>query len=159
MFFFKQKTAYEFRISDCSSDVCSSDLRAHRSAAAQLTVLKEEATRANTEADYHQFLYDELDAAKLEAGEAVQLETEQQQLEHAEEIKRSLLGTANALQEGEANAVSLVKEALQQMQQAERHMPALSPQAERLQRSFIELKRSEGQRGGKGWVSQWRSWG
>src|SRR3546814_8486554 len=26
-FFFKQKTAYEMRISDCSSDVCSSDLR------------------------------------------------------------------------------------------------------------------------------------
>src|SRR3546814_19270250 len=31
VFFFKQKTAYEMRISDWSSDVCSSDLReAHR---------------------------------------------------------------------------------------------------------------------------------
>src|SRR3546814_9378665 len=29
-FFFKQKTAYEMRISDWSSDVCSSDLRRHR---------------------------------------------------------------------------------------------------------------------------------
>src|SRR3546814_5352516 len=29
-FFFKQKTAYEMRISDWSSDVCSSDLRAFR---------------------------------------------------------------------------------------------------------------------------------
>src|SRR3546814_1355362 len=28
-FFFKQKTAYEMRISDWSSDVCSSDLTAH----------------------------------------------------------------------------------------------------------------------------------
>src|SRR3546814_10906998 len=28
-FFFKQKTAYELRISDWSSDVCSSDLSAH----------------------------------------------------------------------------------------------------------------------------------
>src|SRR3546814_9025931 len=28
IFFFKQKTAYEMRISDWSSDVCSSDLRA-----------------------------------------------------------------------------------------------------------------------------------
>src|SRR3546814_7984683 len=28
-FFFKQKTAYEVRISDWSSDVCSSDLKAH----------------------------------------------------------------------------------------------------------------------------------
>src|SRR3546814_19098585 len=31
-FFFKQKTAYEMRISDWSSDVCSSDLRAAASA-------------------------------------------------------------------------------------------------------------------------------
>src|SRR3546814_1744550 len=30
-FFFKQKTAYEMRISDWSSDVCSSDLRTDRS--------------------------------------------------------------------------------------------------------------------------------
>src|SRR3546814_19541713 len=30
LFFFKQKTAYEMRISDWSSDVCSSDLRAAR---------------------------------------------------------------------------------------------------------------------------------
>src|SRR3546814_7810292 len=29
-FFFKQKTAYEIRISDWSSDVCSSDLHAQR---------------------------------------------------------------------------------------------------------------------------------
>src|SRR3546814_18387354 len=31
VFFFKQKTAYEMRISDWSSDVCSSDLRRHQS--------------------------------------------------------------------------------------------------------------------------------
>src|SRR3546814_1755061 len=29
LFFFKQKTAYEMRISDWSSDVCSSDLQSH----------------------------------------------------------------------------------------------------------------------------------
>src|SRR3546814_21197331 len=34
-FFFKQKTAYEMRISDWSSDVCSSDLLLH-----MLTILK-----------------------------------------------------------------------------------------------------------------------
>src|SRR3546814_8576192 len=33
-FFFKQKTAYEMRISDWSSDVCSSDLSPHRYAPA-----------------------------------------------------------------------------------------------------------------------------
>src|SRR3546814_9319741 len=33
-FFFKQKTAYEMRISDWSSDVCSSDLSGHHRRAA-----------------------------------------------------------------------------------------------------------------------------
>src|SRR3546814_3202446 len=33
VFFFKQKTAYEMRISDWSSDVCSSDLRVRRTVA------------------------------------------------------------------------------------------------------------------------------
>lgn len=114
--------------------------RAYRSAMAKLADMKEEAARANAEADYHQFLYDELDAAKLESGEDVQLEAEQQQLEHAEEIKRNLLGVGEALQEGEVSTVALLKAALQQLQQAERHMPGLSPHTERLQSSFIELK-------------------
>src|SRR3546814_17147313 len=35
VFFFKQKTAYEVRISDWSSDVCSSDLPGERVTAAQ----------------------------------------------------------------------------------------------------------------------------
>src|SRR3546814_6673550 len=35
VFFFKQKTAYERRISDWSSDVCSSDLDRHRRTGAQ----------------------------------------------------------------------------------------------------------------------------
>src|SRR3546814_3480340 len=35
-FFFKQKTAYEMRISDWSSDVCSSDLLDHDLARARL---------------------------------------------------------------------------------------------------------------------------
>src|SRR3546814_10322940 len=40
IFFFKQKTAYEMRISDWSSDVCSSDLERFRSGVAQATGLQ-----------------------------------------------------------------------------------------------------------------------
>src|SRR3546814_590795 len=39
-FFFKQKTAYEMRISDWSSDVCSSDLRARSRSAVLRAVVK-----------------------------------------------------------------------------------------------------------------------
>src|SRR3546814_1666074 len=37
LFFFKQKTAYDMRISDWSSDVCSSDLHHHRQPLAHMT--------------------------------------------------------------------------------------------------------------------------
>src|SRR3546814_3109017 len=37
-FFFKQKTAYEMRISDWSSDVCSSDLRVFQTAASIVSI-------------------------------------------------------------------------------------------------------------------------
>src|SRR3546814_3837444 len=39
-FFFKQKTAYEMRISDWSSDVCSSDLPAVRARAGRIAVVQ-----------------------------------------------------------------------------------------------------------------------
>src|SRR3546814_5711927 len=38
VFFFKQKTAYEMRISDWSSDVCSSDLPTHYPASAAVRI-------------------------------------------------------------------------------------------------------------------------
>src|SRR3546814_5925112 len=51
-FFFKQKTAYEMRISDWSSDVCSSDLMLVRDAAvygtAQLPKFAEDLFRTTT---------------------------------------------------------------------------------------------------------------
>src|SRR3546814_7977254 len=43
VFFFKQKTAYEMRISDWSSDVCSSDLCRER--------IREREVHADTDAD------------------------------------------------------------------------------------------------------------
>src|SRR3546814_4784680 len=47
-FFFKQKTAYEMRISDWSSDVCSSDLRSDPPPALALRVRREHARREHT---------------------------------------------------------------------------------------------------------------
>src|SRR3546814_2675750 len=45
-FFFKQKTAYEMRISDWSSDVCSSDLKARKA----LSAIRDEQDRRLHEA-------------------------------------------------------------------------------------------------------------
>src|SRR3546814_8612839 len=47
-FFFKQKTAYEMRISDWSSDVCSSDLTAMATKAEKLVTMKPTTGRSQT---------------------------------------------------------------------------------------------------------------
>lgn len=114
--------------------------RAYKTTVERLNMLKASAKQAGTEADYQQFLFDELANAKLEPGEQEQLEIEQRQLEHAEEIKRNLFGAVYALEEQEINTVGLLKDALNLLQQAERHMPSLSVQVERLQSAFIEVK-------------------
>src|SRR3546814_2376722 len=44
-FFFKQKTAYEMRISDWSSDVCSSDLRQRSGHSGDLSLIHSHARR------------------------------------------------------------------------------------------------------------------
>lgn len=114
--------------------------RAHSAMVEQLKKLRAGAKQAAAEADYHQYLFDELEQAKLDLGEQERLEAEQQQLEHAEEIKRNLFGVTHILQEQEVNAIALLKESLSQLQQAERHLPSLAAQTERLQSVFIELK-------------------
>ncbi|MGJ1362990.1 DNA repair protein RecN [Sphingobacterium spiritivorum] len=112
----------------------------YRATKKTLEELKGAIKNANAELDYHQFLFDELEQANLQDGEQTRLEEEQQQLENAEEIKRGLLSAVNYLTEQEANAVSLIKDALVQLQHIEKYMPASEDLFNRLQSTHIELK-------------------
>src|SRR3546814_9630342 len=76
VFFFKQKTAYEMRISDWSSDVCSSDLHikscrdAFQTAFAQLKTQSPQTSRSTSEIDYLKepiIVYFDFDKADLDA--------------------------------------------------------------------------------------------
>lgn len=111
-----------------------------KSAKAELAHRMELAGQRAAEADYKQFLYDELQAAKPLKGEASALDQELDQLEHAEEIRESLNGVVHHLREGEVTVEILLKESLQMLGKAARHMPALQLQEERLRSSTIELK-------------------
>src|SRR3546814_3708919 len=70
VFFFKQKTAYEMRISDWSSDVCSSDLGAPKNAPTQKPILRDQHPRppgsaiVHFEGDFARFLIYRGDKAK-----------------------------------------------------------------------------------------------
>src|SRR3546814_9533760 len=87
-FFFKQKTAYDMRISDWSSDVCSSDLKVAQLEHANLAIQHardtlEERVRARTE---------DLENANRELAESMEaLAAAKQQAENANRAKSEFL--------------------------------------------------------------------
>lgn len=114
--------------------------RKYKQVTQSLQQLIEESKQAQNEADYHQFLYDELSAAKLISDEQEALEQEQNQLSHAEEIKRALLAANFLLSEQEQPVINSLKEAGQQIQQAAHYVNNLHELSERLQSTLIEIK-------------------
>jgi DNA repair protein RecN (Recombination protein N) len=107
----------------------------------KLKTLEERSHQAKADADYYQFQYNELDEASLnDEFEQETLEQELNALSHAEEIKKSLITAATALTEDEQSTVILLKEALLQLQHAEKYLPEVHELAERLNSALIEIR-------------------
>ena len=112
----------------------------YRKSLARLEQLKKETEESLREREYLQYQLDELDNARLSEDEQQELESEQDMLTHAEEIKASLF-QAGELLEGEAGgAVDTVRHALQQLRTASRNLHSATPIAERLESCLIELR-------------------
>src|SRR5580704_10589604 len=75
--------------------------KAYKKSLSKLQQLIDESDKAKADLDYYQFQFDELEKAKLDAGEQEKLEQELYTLSNAEEIKRSLLAACYLMQEGE----------------------------------------------------------
>ncbi|MBQ8703085.1 MAG: DNA repair protein RecN [Bacteroidales bacterium] len=96
--------------------------------------------QSRREQDYLQFQFDELSAARLEAGEQEALEQEQQLLSHAEAVREGLANAAAALDDDSEQSV-LAR--LRQAKNSLSHVTAYYPEADallgRLDSAFIEL--------------------
>lgn len=114
--------------------------KSYRQAESKLKELISKSELSKNELDYLQFQFDELQKAALTAGEQEELEQEQDTLTHAEEIKRNLLGCIAALNESEPSAVMMLKEALLQLNSAEKYNPEIRELSERLNSCLIEVK-------------------
>ncbi|QNR83158.1 DNA repair protein RecN [Pedobacter riviphilus] len=106
----------------------------------QLKKLVSEADEARNKQDYEQFLFNELEQAKLQDGEQEDLEQELERLTHAETIKRALLTASGLINESEPSALQILKEASLQLQNIEKFDPAINVLYERLRSSIIEIK-------------------
>lgn len=114
--------------------------KSYRNAQSCLKELISHSEQSKADLDYFQFQFDELEKAGLNAGEQEELEEEQSELTHAEEIKRSLLISIGLLSENEPSVAVQIKEALISLANAEKFKPELSKISERLNSTLIEIK-------------------
>lgn len=106
----------------------------------QLGTLKIQADEARSRQDFNQFLYNELEEAKLSPTEQDDLELTLERLNHAEAIKISLLNATGLLTEDDHAAHTLIREAAQQLQTIAQFDPLITELYERLRSVMIELK-------------------
>jgi len=106
---------------------------------AELKQLQKTADKQASDVDYIQFQFQQLYDASLMPDEQSELETEQETLAHAEEIKSELL-KAQQLMTDDQMSLSLLKESLTAVSHIKGYIPNGENWYERLQSSLIELK-------------------
>ena len=112
----------------------------YKKSLAELRQLEDDFAKAQSEADYQQFVFNELDQANLQENEQEELESEQSQLENAEEIKRHFHAASIQLQDGEVNVLDSLKQVQSSLQNGARFLPSSESLLDRLQSALIELK-------------------
>jgi len=106
----------------------------------QLEELKEKAAKEKADYDYLQYQFDQLEQANLKEGEQEELEAEQQQLSHTEEIKNAL-GEINMILTDEENGVTeQIRMARKAAEQITEYFPKAQELYNRLDSVFIELQ-------------------
>lgn len=125
-----------------SSELDSYQLKfkSFRKAKKQFEELKQKAFEMQKEADYNQFQLDELSAMTLVAGEQAELESAQEVLENAEEIKLKINEMLALFQEEQIGIIQGLAQIQHGMQSLERLAHKFSEIRERFQSVFIEVK-------------------
>lgn len=102
--------------------------------------LHHEALELRKEADFNKFQLEEISALQLQEGEQPDLESEQEILENAEEIKSKIQETLVQLQDEEFGSLKLLALANQNLQQLSRLAHKFESYKERFQSVMIEIK-------------------
>ena len=112
----------------------------YQQAQRQWEALKQEIEQGEQNADFLQFQYDELSAARLVDGEQEELEQRSETMTHSEDIKSALYEAESALSGDEVGIVSSLRKAANALKGIERVYPDVTELAERIDSSYIELK-------------------
>lgn len=110
-----------------------------------LNSLIENQKQACKEKDYLQFLFDELEAAKLEEGEQERLESEQEMLKHTEEIKGILFQAGQNLNDENNGILQQLSTLQSNLEKISGYGESLAELANRISSANIELSDTAGE--------------
>ena len=106
----------------------------------ELESLQQQKASFNKEADYNQFLFDELNDINLKEDELEQLDNELKMLSNSEGIKTTLTKVYFDLKESELPVATLLKQLINQLSAYTSYHPDLAGVIERLKSSQIEIQ-------------------
>ncbi len=106
----------------------------------ELTALQDQKKAFTKEADYHQFLFDELNEVNLRENELEELDQELKLLSHSEGIKMALDKVCYELKESEQPVTTVLKQLIQQLQSYTSYHANIAALIARLQSSQVELQ-------------------
>ena len=106
----------------------------------RLGAMVHEYNKAKAELDFIEFQLKELNDAKLDADEQVQLESEQQTLENVENIKRAVQAVLQLIQESETSSIDVLNEAQNQLKSLSKVHTGIAALSKRLENLVLELK-------------------
>ena len=112
---------------------------AYKSIKKELDQLQENAEQAQADLDYYQFQFTQLEEARLEENEQEDLESELEQLNHAEEIKTALNETVALLDNENFSVLQGVKDGHRTLNKVTDYLKDAESLAERLESAAIEL--------------------
>jgi DNA repair protein RecN (Recombination protein N) len=112
----------------------------YRSLGSRLSQMRSRQDQFQKEADYKQFLFDELQSAAFQEEEVEHAALQLKQLSHAERIQSILQSSRYSLEEGEQPLVNELRRICQQLQGITDLMPEVSPLQERINSAYAELR-------------------
>ena len=114
--------------------------QAWREARNELQRLEEEASQNASEAEYMQFQLSQLDEAQLCDGEQEELEAEQEQLAHSEEIKAAFFRVSSHLSDEQLDISGLLRSDSHELNSIASIYPKAAALEERIESARIELE-------------------
>ncbi|MDR1950596.1 MAG: DNA repair protein RecN [Bacteroidales bacterium] len=114
--------------------------REYKKISGELKHLIDADNKLKADQDYFQFLFTELEELRLVEGEQETMEQDLELMNHAEEIKRSLVQSSETLNGGEENVLSALQIADANLRKIAKIAPNLEEVSNRIHSTIIELK-------------------